>query len=333
MAVTEQKIAVEAAAESRLELLSREVMEAERQTKENLRGGYYIRLAEEADGQRELSEPFHEEVRQEIQAMKKASSNLRRAYLGTAALADELEVRLGQAGSKRRRRRTAAPANSVIDMEEEKTRHFAQGINFYKLALVCVIGSFAGVIVEMLWCLVWNGYLESRRGLVYGPFNLLYGIGALVLTLLLYKYRNRSWQLSFLGGMVVGSAVEYVCSWAQEMTFGSRSWDYSNMPFNLNGRICLQYAVFWGILGVFWIKDLYPRMAKLILRLPNRAGKILTWAMVAFLIVNSIVTLTAVFRWSERLAGEEPSNAVEELIDRRFPDERMERIFANMEFS
>ena len=318
------------AVEMPLESLSVEALDAARRAGETLRVGAYLRLAEEADGQREASEELHQAARGEIGSLKRASVNLWRASVSASKMADELEVRLGQAGS--RRRRTAAPANSVIDLREEQTRHFAQGINFYKLALVCVIGSFAGVIVEMLWCLVWNGYLESRRGLVYGPFNLLYGVGALVLTLLLYKYRNRSWQLSFLGGMVVGSAVEYVCSWAQELAFGSRSWDYSAMPFNLNGRICLQYAVFWGILGVFWIKDLYPRMARLILRIPDRAGKIATWVLVAFLAVDAVVTVAAVTRWSQRLDGREASGAVETLLDRRFPDERMERIFANMEF-
>ena len=116
------------------------------------------------------------------------------------------------------------------------------------------------------------------------------------------------------------------------MLIGSRSWDYSNMPFNVNGRICLLYSMFWGVLGMFWIKDIYPRMAKWILKLPNRAGKILTWCVTAFLVVNSIVTLVTVWRWSQRVHDVPPSSGFWELVDERFPDERMERIFANMEF-
>ena len=130
----------------------------------------------------------------------------------------------------------------------------------------------------------------------------------------------------------IGSVVEYVCSWGQEALFGSRSWDYSNIPFNLNGRICLLYSVFWGVLGVLWIKDLYPRMAKWILKIPNRAGKILTWCLVAFLAVNAAVTCVAVARWSQRVQGKEAGNSFWSFVDERFPDERMERIFANMEF-
>ena len=132
--------------------------------------------------------------------------------------------------------------------------------------------------------------------------------------------------------LAVGSVLEYVCSWGQELVLGSRSWDYSGMPLNLNGRICLLYSIFWGILGVLWIKDLYPRMAKWILKIPNRAGKILTWACTIFLIVNALVTCVAVGRWSQRVKGAEAPNAFWKFVDQRFPDQRMERIFANMEF-
>ncbi len=107
------------------------------------------------------------------------------------------------------------PANAAIDLEEAKQDHFAQGLGLYKVLLICIAGSFAGVVVEMLWCLVTNGYIESRAGLVYGPFNLLYGAGAALLTVCLYKYRNRGYQLSFAGGFLVGSVLEYVCSWAR----------------------------------------------------------------------------------------------------------------------
>lgn len=132
--------------------------------------------------------------------------------------------------------------------------------------------------------------------------------------------------------MVIGSAVEYGCSWWQEVTFGSRSWDYSHMPLNINGRICLLYSIFWGILGVMWIKDIYPRMAKWILRIPDKAGKVITWAVTVFLLVNCLVSGAAVIRWSERKADIPPTTALRQVLDQRFPDERLEKIYANMVF-
>jgi len=224
------------------------------------------------------------------------------------------------------------PSNTYIDHTEQKSSHFARGMNGYKLGLVIFIGSFVGVVIELLWCLITNGYLESRSGLVYGPFNMLYGVGAAALTILLYRFRNRGKWLSFMGGLLVGSVVEYLCSWLMEAAFGSASWDYSHLPFNLNGRICLAYSVMWGVLGVFWIKDLYPRLSEWILKIPNHIGKIVTWVLILFLAINCAVSGLAVLRWSERNHGVEAQNTYEQWMDARFPDERMERIYANMEF-
>lgn len=294
----------------------------------------FERLARES-GAAAPDRELDRQVQERLEEMKEAKRSLLRSYQRLSALEDELAARFRDMKKSRDRRwyRRNPPANGAIDLQERKLDHFARGTNCYKLMLVCLVGSFAGVVVEMAWCLFRYGYIESRAGLVYGPFNLLYGFGAVVLTVTLYRFRNRGWELSFLGGMVVGSAVEYVCSWGQEVVLGSRSWDYSAMPLNLNGRICLLYSAFWGVLGVLWIKDIYPRMAKWILKLPNRMGKVLTWCAAIFLVVNSLVSLVSVYRWSERVRDVPPSGVFWEMVDERFPDERMERIFANMRFA
>lgn len=317
-----------------IEQLSRKILVAQQELREELETERYIRLAEQNTMPPSEQAVLQDAVRQEIQELKTSADTLREAYQRLSADADELETRLkeGRNSEQRKHLFRKAPANSVIDLEEQKTGHFASGLNLYKLILLIVIGSFAGVVVESVWCLLKNGYLESRSGLVYGPFNLLYGVGAVVLSIALYQFRNRSTWFSFLGGMIVGSVVEYACSWGQEMLFGSTSWDYSGMPFNLNGRICLLYSVFWGLLGILWMKSLYPRMAKWILKLPNRSGRVITIGLAVFMTCNGIISLMAVDRWSERVEGEPAVNVVDRLFDDRFPDERMKRIFANMEF-
>lgn len=274
------------------------------------------------------------EVEKRVDSFRRATVTMSKVIAQTYAVSDELNARCKDITKQRKKRRFVpnAPANTVIDLKERKSEHFAKGLSAYKLLLVCFIGSFVGVVIELIWCLLRHGYLESRSGLVYGPFNLLYGAGAVALTGALYKFRNKGAWISFLGGMLVGSVVEYLCSWGQELLFGSRSWDYSKVPFNINGRICLLYSFFWGFLGVLWIKDLYPRMAKWILKIPNISGKILTWALTVFFVFNSFMSLFAVARWSERLKDLEPSNGFEEFLDERFPDERLERIYANMEW-
>jgi len=317
-----------------IEQLSRKILVAQQELREELETERYIRLAEQNTMPPSEQAVLQDAVRQEIQELKTSADTLREAYQRLSADADELETRLkeGRNSEQRKHLFRKAPANSVIDLEEQKTGHFASGLNLYKLILLIVIGSFAGVVVESVWCLLKNGYLESRSGLVYGPFNLLYGVGAVVLSIALYQFRNRSTWFSFLGGMIVGSVVEYACSWGQEMLFDSTSWDYSGMPFNLNGRICLLYSVFWGLLGILWMKSLYPRMAKWILKLPNRSGRVITIGLAVFMACNGIISLMAVDRWSERVEGKPAVNVVDRLFDDRFPDERMKRIFANMEF-
>jgi len=289
---------------SELEKASLELQDIAEKTKQR---------AEEFYSQMTELEDFTE-VEKKVESLNRAAVNMSKTAAQTYIISDELNARCKDIEKQRKKRRLVpnAPANATIDLRERESRHFAKGISIYKLLLVCFIGSFAGVVIELLWCLLRNGYLESRSGLVYGPFNLLYGAGAVALTGALYKFRNKGTWISFLGGMLVGSVVEYACSWGQETLFGSRSWDYSAVPFNLNGRICLLYSFFWGFLGVLWIKDLYPRMAKWILKIPNNRGKRLTWCFTIFFIFNSLVSLAAVGRWSERVEGLAPSNAVEE---------------------
>lgn len=317
-----------------LEQLSQEALDQARRERKMIQDTCIEELAR-CDAETGIPEALEQQVQAEIDSLQQASRNLSAAHKIVSATADELSARAEDVAKSLNRKwyRRNPPSNTAIDVQEEEKSFFARGMNGYKIALIVFIGSFAGVMIELLWCLARNGYLESRSGLVWGPFNMLYGVGAASLSIILYRYRNRGKWLSFLGGFVVGSVVEYICSWLQELVFGSRSWDYSRIPFNINGRICLLYSLFWGVLGVLWIKDIYPRMAKWILKLPNRAGKILTWVLTIFLAVNCLVSATAVYRWSERLHGEPAKTWIGDVMDARFPNERMQRIYANMKFS
>lgn len=282
---------------------------------------------------------FYAEIRDELVLLRKRRDLMAKKLQAFNELIDEVETRLKETEQYDRRKKKKvrilppAPTNAQIDYREKQEAHFAQGMTFYKLFWVFFIGCFAGVVLETIYCLIQRGHYESRVGLIYGPFNLVYGIGALCLSGALYQFRNRGRVFSFVGGFVVGSVVEYACSWFQEVCFGSTSWDYSNMPYNLNGRICLLYSIFWGILGIFWIKDIYPRMAKWILKIPNKVGKPLTWVLLVFMVFNSVMTLFTSLRWTARREGIKPRNAFEAYLDEHYPDERMQKIFANAEFT
>ena len=224
---------------------------------------------------------------------------------------------------------------SVLSPEPAVIRKsFAHGLNFYKLFWIFFIGCFLGVVIETIWCLVTRGYFESRQGLIYGPFNLVYGIGALAMTLGLNWLSKKRDLWIFAGGFVIGSIFEFICSWVQEVVFGSISWNYENMPLNLAGRINVLYSMFWGILALLWVKNIFPLMTRWIERIPNKVGVPLTWVLVVFMILNSQISAVAVGRWSDRVTYHTPpANSVEAFLDKTYPDNLMQRIYPNMEFT
>lgn len=207
---------------------------------------------------------------------------------------------------------------------------FAAGCSFYKLACLFFIGAFLGDIIETIFCRLTAGVWMSRSSVVYGPFSIVWGFGAVLLTAILYRYRDRSDSFVFLFGTVLGGAYEYICSVLSELVFGTVFWDYSHLPFNLGGRINLLYCFFWGIAAVVWLKLCYPRLSKLIEKIPMGVGKILTWVLIVFMAINMLISALALGRYTQRNTTPDPEpTALGQLLDQRFPDERMERIYPN----
>ena len=201
------------------------------------------------------------------------------------------------------------------DTGERRERSFAHGLNFYKLFWVFFIGCFLGVIIELIWCAVLYQKFESRAGLIYGPFNPVYGFGALVLSVGLH------W---------LGSAAEFACSWFQEMVFGSVSWQYDGTVLNLQGRINLLHGLLWGLLGLLWVKELYPRLSRLIEKIPNKIGVAPTWTLAVLMAADIAISAMAVYRQSERREGIPARNAVAAFLDEHYPDEFLAKIYTNM---
>ena len=203
----------------------------------------------------------------------------------------------------------------------------AQGCCFYKLWWLFVIGAFLGDVAETLFCRITAGVWMSRSSLVWGDFSVVWGLAMAMATLLLYRYKDRSDSFLFAAGTLLGGAYEYLCSVFTELVFGTVFWDYSEIPFNLGGRINLLYCFFWGIAAVIWFRLVYPRLSALIERVPIRPGKILTWLMVVFLLCDALVSSLALVRCDARSRGVEPSSAWEQFMDDRFPDERMKQVY------
>lgn len=185
------------------------------------------------------------------------------------AVTRSIQRRMAQAypSLDKERIRTQRKADPVRDSQV-----FAAGCSFYKLACLFFIGAFLGDIIETIFCRATAGVWMSRSSVVYGPFSIVWGLGAVLLTAVLYRYRDRSDSFVFLFGTVLGGAYEYVCSVFTELVFGTVFWDYSHLPFNLGGRINLLFCFFWGIAAVVWLKLCYPRLSG-----PDRASPDPPW--------------------------------------------------------
>ncbi len=191
---------------------------------------------------------------------------------------------------------------------------------------VFVIGSFVGCIYETVLCIFQRGHFESRQGLVYGPFTPVYGAGAVMLILLLEKRKN-IFSMFFISALS-GGVIEYLFSLFQQFFFGTISWDYHN-KFNLFGRTSLFHSIAWGMLGVLFIKIMLPPIIKLLRRFQEKNLKMVTLIVMIFMSINIIISWGAASRQDERTHNIPAKGIFDQFFDARFPDERMDRIYAN----
>ena len=214
-----------------------------------------------------------------------------------------------------------------------KEGRFAQGCGFFKLASLFILGAFLGDIVETVFCLATTGRLMSRSSLVFGPFSIVWGLACALLTWILYRYRDKSDRYIFVFGTILGGAYEYVCSVFTEMAFGTVFWDYSEIPFNLGGRINLLYCFFWGIAAVVWMKGVYPFLSRQIEKLPARAGRAVCSVLLVLLAADMLISALALARYSERQTGSPEQTVVGQILDDYFPDQFIEKRYENLKLA
>ena len=167
------------------------------------------------------------------------------------------------------------------------------GFSIWKLFAYFIIYSIAGYIIETLFGIFTKGVWESRQSFLYGPFCAIYGLGAVIMIVFL-QYFTKNYNTLFIGGFIIGSITEYLVSLIGELILGVKWWDYSNMPLNLDGRICVFYSIFWGFLGIYLMCSLNPKVDRLIEWIKSKISmpklKTITSSLIIFLLIDCIVT-------------------------------------------
>ncbi|MDR2656953.1 MAG: putative ABC transporter permease [Oscillospiraceae bacterium] len=228
-----------------------------------------------------------------------------------------------------------SPINTSEALARTHSSMFAR-CHLCKILWYFVIGAVFGCIFETTLTLLRTGQLSRRVGLMYGPFNTIYGVGAVVLYLALgWQQASARWSrvaAVFLAGAIVCSVLEYTASLLQEKAFGTKSWDYSNQPLNINGRVCLLSFAVWGGLSVAWVWWVQPFFERLILLIPIRVGIPLTAAMFVLMLLDVGITVAAVIRWGERVEAIPNASDWARWLDAHYPDSVMRSTFPNMRF-
>ena len=172
------------------------------------------------------------------------------------------------------------------------------------LVLYLAIYSFIGWIAEVLYVFATSQKLENR-GFLTGPFLPIYGVGALLLILLVLPYVTNPF-LVFFASFLITTALEFVTHLALDKIFHIRLWDYSDKPFNIRGRVCLQNSLMFGVLGLLLIYVLHPFAAGLIGALPQPAAIAIASVLLGVLLIdaaNSFLSLGKIRPELDRVRG------------------------------
>ncbi len=155
-----------------------------------------------------------------------------------------------------------------------------------------MIYSFCGWIIEIIFI----GITEKKiinRGFLLGPYLPIYGIGGILMTLILKFYINYPFIL-LLNAIIIGSIIEYFTGYVMEKTFKAKWWDYSKEPFNLNGRICLLNSILFGILGTALIYFINPFLNSCLHQIPKPILCFISGLLLSIFIIDVIISCNIV---------------------------------------
>lgn len=229
--------------------------------------------------------------------------------------------------SKKTKTQKAAPKR-LFELERRKD-YFNLGV------LIFTLGSVFGTYYERIFMYV-TLYIHQgiklwlpRTGLIYGPLSPIYGAGALLVFIMICRWRNKKWYEYFVYGFFIGGVLEYVMAVGQELLFGTRSWDYSDKYLNIGGKTTIPYMFVWGAIVVAFIYLVFPLIFKLYKLIPRKIGDIIFKILAIFLIFDILISGIAVYRQNLRRHGIEPRNFIERYCDTHYPDDLLNGIYEN----
>ena len=168
--------------------------------------------------------------------------------------------------------------------------------------------SFLGWCTEVVYQAVTKGIVVNR-GFLNGPVCPIYGFGVLAVFRLLEavgdgELYQQNALVIFIFGVVLATLIELIGGWVLDKLFHARWWDYSELPFNFKGYVCLEFSIIWGLGVLLYASGLQPSMATHLLdHLPQNIGWILIAIFSVLFIADNIVSVMVMVGLNKRLAG------------------------------
>ena len=183
----------------------------------------------------------------------------------------------------------------------------------YKYFIYFIIYSFMGWFLEVI-CKLFEFKRFVNRGFLIGPICPIYGYGVLLIIILIGNSTNDILAV-FLKSILVCSILEYFTSYFMEKLFKARWWDYSRRKFNINGRICLETMLPFGILGTTVVYVIHPIITKFVDIFSNQTIMIVSIVLFIIYLTDNIISFNVMSRIKDEIKRQKTDNT--ELIKKK----------------
>lgn len=171
--------------------------------------------------------------------------------------------------------------------------------DIYEALWIFMIYSFIGWCVEVSYVGLGKGYFVNR-GFLNGPYCPIYGLGVLSVVIILTPLKDNL-LLLFVGSFVLTTVLEYITGFILEKVFGNKWWDYSDLPFNIHGYVCLKHSIFWGLGCMFIMNIIHPVIYGWIRWIPRNIGIVILVIFGIAFIADICVTVNTILKFNRKL--------------------------------
>ena len=169
---------------------------------------------------------------------------------------------------------------------------------YYSILYFFVYG-FLGWCTEVIFA-AFKQHRFVNRGFLNGPICPIYGVGVTLVIACLEAFQSNL-LLLYISSVILVTVLEGVTGWAMDKLFHNKWWDYSKLPFNIGGNVCLLFSLIWGVACVFIVYFVHPLIHQVLSLIPHTAGIALIAILGIALLSDIIVTTSAIVKFNQYL--------------------------------